>query len=150
MKLILTIIFISLIYSLQGQDCRDSFRQYFSLIDTTSRKVVLFADKMPDLFDGNTLSLKVSNEIKSNELSCCPIYVWYAFVVEIDGTLSNIKICPQFMSCDSISIIEKDTKNLTDQFNKLFREIKTTPGKINNRPIAVAFISKIHYECFDW
>jgi hypothetical protein len=135
--------------SLHGQVCKDSISNYLSIIDTTQRKVVLFAEEMPDLFDNDTFFNKLSKEIKLNELSCCPIYVWYAFIVEIDGTLSNMIICPQFISCDSQNIEEENSKILKNQFNRLFKEIRTNPAKIDGKPVAIAYISKIHYECMD-
>lgn len=149
-KQILILILILTLKSLQAQECEDLIMNYFSQIDTTERKVVLIAEEMPSIFKDNSLFNKLSKEIKSYDLSCCPIYVWYAFIVETDGTLSNIMICPQFMYCDSPDIIDENTKILTDQFNEVFSKIKTKPGKINNKPVAVANISKIHYECFDW
>ena len=71
-------------------------------------------------------------------------------MIEIDGTLSNIIICPQFLSCDSIEIEEENTKILKAQFHSLFKDIRTNPGKIDGKPVAVAYISRIHYECMDW
>jgi len=143
-------ILLAINLSLQGQVCKDSIGDYLSIIDTTERKVVLFAEEMPDLFDNNKFFNKISNEIKLSELSCCPIYVFYAFVIEIDGTLSNIIICPQFFSCDSLEIKEESSKILKAQFNKLFKDIRTNPGKIDGKLVAVAIISRIHYECMDW
>jgi len=145
---ILLLLTISL--TLQGQGCKDSISNYLSIIDTTERKVVLIAEEMPDLFDNNTFLTKIGNEIKLSELSCCPIYVWYAFVIETDGTLSNILICPECYSCDSLDIEEKDSKILKAQFNKLFKDIRTNPGKIHGKPVAIAIISRIHYECMNW
>jgi hypothetical protein len=101
---------------------------------------------MPELFNDITNF----DKINLSELSCCPIYVWYAFVIEIDGTLSNIIICPQFLSCDSLEIEEENTKIIKAQFNKLFKDIRTNPGKIDGKPVAIAFFSRIHYECMDW
>ncbi len=135
--------------STQGQTCKDSLKNYLSTIDTTERKVVFIAEEMPDLFDSSEFFMKVNKEIKLDELSCCPIYVWYGFVVETSGTLSNVVVCPQFKSCDSLSI-ERNSKILKAQFIKLFNNIHTSPGKINGKPVAIAHASRIHYECMDW
>lgn len=146
------IIYILLVvgFSLQGQTCKDSLRNYISNIDTTTRKVFLIAEEMPDLFTDVSFFKQISNNVDLSELSCCPIYVWYAFVVETDGTLSNIKVCPQFISCDSKDIEEKDAENLKKQWTTIFKDIQTNPGKIDGKPVAIAHSSRIHYECMDW
>jgi len=145
--ILLLLLFIG--FSIHGQTCKDSLRNYLATIDTTERKVVFIAEEMPDLFDSNTFFKKVSKEIKLDELSCCPMYVWFAFVVETSGTLSNIVVCPQFISCDSLSI-ESNSKILKAQFFRLFEDIHTNPGKIDGKPVAIAHTSRIHYECMDW
>jgi hypothetical protein len=147
MKTLLTSILLLWIESIQGQSCMDSIKNYPSHIDTVVRKVVIFADEMPSILMDNTLFDLINKEIELNDLQCCPIYVWFKFVAEIDSSLTNILVCPQFAACDSTDLIERETKILVNRFTKLFSGIKTSPGKLNGRPIAVAHHSRIHYEC---
>jgi hypothetical protein len=146
MRVFAILILFTVNLSLKGQVCKDSISNYFSIIDTTERKVVLFAEEMPDLFN----DISIFDKINLSELSCCPIYIWYAFVIEIDGTLSHIIICPQFLNCDSLEIEEENAVILKAQFHRLFNDIRTNPGKIDGKPVAIAFISRIHYECMSW
>ncbi|WP_439182647.1 hypothetical protein [Carboxylicivirga taeanensis] len=149
MRKLTILLLLSIGLSIHGQTCKDSLRNYLATIDTTERKVVFIAEEMPDIFSSSEFFMKKNKEIRLDELSCCPIYVWFAFVVETSGTLSNIVVCPQFIACDSLSI-ESNSKILKAQFIRLFENIHTNPGKIDGKPVAIAHTSRVHYECMDW
>jgi hypothetical protein len=147
MKTLLSLILLLLIESIQAQDCKDSIKNYSSYIDLTKRNVVLFADERPGIFKDNSLPDLINREINLDDIKCCPMYIWFAFIVETDSTLSNIVVCPQFAFCDSTELISREGILLKDRFRKLFSGIKTAPGLLNGHPIAVEHYSKIHYEC---
>lgn len=141
--LLFTVFCPLLVYS---QTNKLNIHKYVSEIDTNNRKVYIIVDKMPELIKEPFYLHKKLATINFDTLKNRPSNVYFAFIVEIDGTLSNIKIHPEFQFCNEIEILESERQYIVQQFTQLLSSIKTTTGTLNNQPVAVAFISKIHYD----
>jgi len=73
---------------IKAQECKDLIKSYYNSLDTTERKVYLIVDEMPSYFDSNQNILSVFSDcIDFKEIKCCPNYIWYAFVIENNGTI---------------------------------------------------------------
>jgi len=147
MRAIVTILTILIFELANGQDCRFDFKDYHQNIDTTKRPVYFTVDSMPDLMSTGKLLRFMTEKIHSIDNNCCPIYVWYGFVIEPDSTLSNIATCPQFYFCnDSIDLVLE-----TEYFNKKLKDklmnCKVKPGLQNGKRVAVSTVGRIHFEC---
>jgi hypothetical protein len=147
MKTILTILILLIFNCLNAQPCRVEIKNYHSKLNTTSRNIYMIVDDMPDFLNCSQVILMKFSNIDFSSLKCCPIYVWFAFVIENDSRITNILICPEFMFCENEIDLANDTKSVVLQFTKIISEIKTSPGKLNKQPVAFAYISKVYYEC---
>jgi len=148
-SILIILIFIGLENYANGQDCLKSFEDYYSSIDTTDRPVFKFVEKMPEILDGK-LIIKIINQTPLlDSLQCCPIKVWIGLVVESDSTLTNIQVCTKMMFCDE-NIFDKESEKFNHRITKLFSNIKSTPGELNGKKVAVTCIIPIHFECRDW
>jgi len=135
---------------LNAQECREIIRDYFQNLDTTERKVYRIVDEAPSIVENNQPILSTWANIDFSKLTCCPNYVWYAFVIEKDGTTTNIHVCPTFFNCENDTNLIYNTINIIEQYTKIITEIKATPGKMDQQPVAVAYISRVHYECWSY
>jgi hypothetical protein len=150
MKAIVTILAILIFELANGQDCRFKFDDYWSKIDTTLRPVYIMVDSMPEVIkNGNILSFMRDNilEIKS---SCCPIYIWYGFVIEADSTLTNIMVCPQLEFCNDTVDLVKENQLFQSELLTNLKKQKVAPGFLKKEKVAVMSYGRIHFECFDW
>jgi len=130
----------------KGQDCLKSFDDYYSSIDTSDRPVFKFAEKMPEIFDGEFIMKMIRQWQLFDSLHCCPFKVWIGLVVESDSTLTNIQVCTKMMFCDD-NIIEVETKKFNQKIKKILCNIKSSPAELNGEKVAVTFILPIHFEC---
>jgi len=150
MRTIVTILTLLIFGFANGQDCKFKFDDYCSDMDTTLRPVYIVVDSMPELSkNGNILKFMRENvmDIKS---SCCPIYVWYGFIIEPDSSLTNIKVCPQLEFCADSVEYETEVKAFTDRLITNLENKKVVPGHHNKEKVAVVMYGRIHFECFDW
>jgi len=132
-----------------GQDCLKSIEDYYFSIDTTYRPVFKFVEKMPEILSGEFF-MKMTNQSQLfDSLQCCPIRVRIGLVVEPDSTLTNIQVCTEMMFCDE-NIIDKESKKFNQRIVKLFSNMKSAPGELNGKKVAVTCIIPIHFECRDW
>lgn len=143
------VIFFLCFFSIQfviGQECKDKITNYYESLDTTVRPVYLVVDQMPELFESTYfMKLLYDNEILKG-LNCCPVKVWFSFVVEQDGSITNIEICPRMVDCDE-RLQQKETIIFKERLENLLKQTKTTSGILNGEKVAVACISNIHFEC---
>ncbi len=130
-----------------GQVCNE-IKNYYESIDTTERPVYLVVDKMPEIFESiNLMNLFRDSKILK-ELECCPIRIWFAFTVESDSTLSNVRACANMINCND-SLIQSETILLNDRVENLLKNTKSNPGILNGEKVAVYCIRNIHYECME-
>jgi len=150
LKIITTLLVIWFPTLINAQECKGFLNNYYNSLDTTERKVYLIVDEMPSFFDDNQNILKVFSDcIDFKEIKCCTNFIWYAFVIENNGAITNIQVCPTFWDCENEIDIEISKKSVIERYTKVISEIKTTSGKLNNNPVAIAHISRVHYECMN-
>jgi len=146
-KILLFFLCFSLFHFANGQICNE-IKNYYESIDTTERPVYLVEDKMPEILETmNLMNLFKDSEILK-ELECCPIKIWFAYTVETDSTLSNIKACARMINCNDSTML-RETILLNDRVENLLRNTKSNPGILNGEKVAVCLISYIHYECLE-
>ena len=146
-KILLLFLCFFLFQFVNGQVCNE-IKNYAESIDTTERPVYLVVDKMPEIFDSiNLMNLFRDSKILK-ELECCPIRIWFAFTVESDSTLSNVRACANMVNCND-SLIQSETILLNDRVETLLKNTKSKPGILNGEKVAVYCISYIHYECME-
>jgi len=148
-KFFIILTFIGLANYANGQDCSKSFEDYYSSIDTTDRPVFKSVEKKPEISDGKFFAKMLQSQLFDslfNSLQCCPLKVWIRLVVEADGTLTNIQVCTKMMFCDD-NIIDIETEKFNNRITNLFNNIKSAPGELNGRKVAVTCTLPVHFDC---
>jgi len=145
-SILIILTFIGLANYANGQDCFKFYEDYYSSIDTTYRPVFKFVEKMPEILDEKFIMKMIPQLQLFDNLQCCPFKVWIGLVVEPDSTLTNIQICTKMMFCDD-NIIEAEAKKFNQRITKLLSNIKSAPGELNGKKVAVTGMLPIHFEC---
>ena len=77
------------------------------------------------------------------------MYIWWGFVIEADGTLSNIRVCPQLEFCKGSADLENETKLFEKKLITKLKKRKVVPGFLKNEMVAIAYSGMIRFQCFD-
>ena len=148
-SIVIILTFIWLANYANGQDCLKFHEEYYSFIDTTDRPVFKFAEKMPEILNGEFFMKTARQSQLFDSLQCCPIRVWIGLVVEADSTLTNIQVCTKMMFCDD-NVIDVETEKFNQRIARILGGIKSAPAELNGEKVAVTGIIPIHFECRDW
>jgi hypothetical protein len=144
---IIILTFIGLANYANGQDCLNSIEQYYLSIDTTFRPVFKSVEKYPEILNNRDFLMKTGRQSQLfDSLQCCPVKVQIRFVVESDSTLTNIQVCTKMMFCDD-EIIATETDKFNNRMTELLSNVKSIPGELNGKKVAVVCIVPIHFEC---
>ena len=138
--------FIGLAYNANGQNCFEFAKQYYLSIDTTHRPIFRAVEKYPEILNGELIANMTRQSQLFDSLQCCPIRVWVGLVVEPDSTLTNIQVCTKMMLCDD-EIIVDESKKFNNRVTELLSNLKSIPGELNGKKVAVACVIPIHFEC---
>ena len=138
--------FAGLVFNANGQDCLENIEQYYLSIDTTHRPVFKVVEKHPEILNGKFVMKMTHQSQLFDSLQCCPIKVWIGLVVEPDSILTNIQVCTNMMLCDDEVVVEESEK-FNNRITELLSNVKSIPGELNGKKVAVACILPIHFEC---
>ena len=148
-SILIILTFIGLANYTNGQNCLKFYENYYSSIDTTDRPVFKFAEKMPEILNGEYIMKTAHQSQLFDSLQCCPIKVWIGLVVESDSTLTNIQVCTKMMFCDD-NVINVEAEKFNQRIARILDDIKSAPAELNGKKVAITCIIPIHFECRDW
>jgi hypothetical protein len=120
-------------------DCKNVFKNYPNTIDQSKRPVYQIIENMPDIMTDSKLSKFFFEKVPliENSSKCFPVEIYYGFVVEADGSITNIMICPKFMFCDENGNIDLIKQKFSNQLTAEIMKIKTNAGLLNGKKVAV-------------
>ncbi len=127
-------------------ECKNVVENYPNTIDISKRPVYLVVDSMPDIITGPKLfeffGEKVPLILDSSK--CFPVQIYYGFVVEADGTITNAIICPKFMYCDENENIDLIKQKFINQLTAEIMKLKTNAGLLKGKKVAVCTYGRLH------
>lgn len=144
-----TLIIIFMIISNIGypqSDCSTELKSYKSKIDSSIKPEYL-VDSIPEfLYPKNQMKFFKNkfHTIKNGE--SWPLYIYYGFVIKLDGTISNVFVCPHLIFCDDKIILEKERKKYIEILTSELLKIKTNPSVLNGENVAVYKVGRIHFD----
>lgn len=128
-------------------DCKMAFENYSKTIDTTKRPVYSVVESMPDIIVGSKLIEFFSKNVQLTEkFKCFPFYIHYGFVVEVDGSITNVMFCPTLRFCDENEDIGSIEQKYIQQLSAEIVKIKSTAGILNGKKVAVYTIGRVHFD----